>query len=143
MNMEDEETVAVRRRAGRGVENGCYPFGVGLHFWSDAYCCGSVQDMNWLEENLSKGLQEMSTFDEYRKEVLSNLQDGWTPVHKSVPLPPLTPCRRRAHAAAATARAHRPPVLCGGSCAVAHTAVCPASLSTQVGTFLAEQHPQI
>jgi hypothetical protein len=38
--------------------------------------------MNWLEENLSKGLQEMSTFDEYRKEVLSNLQDGWTPVHK-------------------------------------------------------------
>jgi hypothetical protein len=30
MNMEDEETVAVRRRAGRGVENGCYPFRVGL-----------------------------------------------------------------------------------------------------------------
>ena len=52
------------------------------HFRSDAYCCGSAQDMNWLEENLSKGLQEMSTFDEYRKEVLSNLQDGWTPVHK-------------------------------------------------------------
>jgi len=44
----------------------------------------TVADMNWLEENLSKGLQEMSTFDEYRKEVLSNLQDGWTPVHKSV-----------------------------------------------------------
>jgi len=44
----------------------------------------TVADMNWLEENLSKGLQEMSTFDEYRKEVLSNLHDGWTPVHKSV-----------------------------------------------------------
>lgn len=40
-------------------------------------------DMAFLEDQLETGLQDMSNFDEYRKEVFSNLVDGWTPVHKS------------------------------------------------------------
>jgi len=42
----------------------------------------TVADITFLEEKLESGLQDMSTFDEYRKEVFSNLVDGWTPVHK-------------------------------------------------------------
>jgi V-type H+-transporting ATPase subunit H len=43
----------------------------------------TVADIAFLQEKLESGLQDMSTFDEYRKEVFSNLVDGWTPVHKS------------------------------------------------------------
>merc|ERR1711998_397801 len=43
----------------------------------------TVNDIQFLEEKLESGLLDMSTFDEYRKEVFSGLDDGWTPVHKS------------------------------------------------------------
>ena len=46
----------------------------------------TVADITFLEEKLESGLQDMSTFDEYRKEVFSNLVDGWTPVHKCAPV---------------------------------------------------------